>query len=228
MGVCAARSSSVLGTTLADYPSVVKLWHPSKNGSSTPADYLCASNKRVWLQCNGCPNCGEVHEWEAVGQGLSRAILAGRTTVCPACSSYKSFCSCKALSKNEGLLREWHEDNPSADTVSIGSAKKFKWRCLVESCAHVWEARLADRSNPSRGNGCPKCRILGNGLAERRPDLVAEWDEARKNGCSATEVSCGSNWEPWWCCQGCGVCWQSSIKSRAKQQAGCQKCRKKK
>lgn len=228
MGVCAARSSSVPKITLADYPSVIVLWHPSKNGGSAPADYQCGTNRGVWLQCTGCPNCGEVHEWEATGQALSRAILAGRETVCPACSSHKSFCTCRAVSKNESLLGEWHEDNPPADTIPIGSSLIFKWRCSVASCAHVWEAPPGNRSTPSRRSGCPKCytkrRTLGNGLAERRPDLVAEWDEA-KNGCSADVVSCGSDRRVWWCCQKCGDCWQFVINRRVKRRLGCQKCR---
>jgi hypothetical protein len=64
-------------------------------------------------------------------------------------------------------------------------------------------------------------------LAERRPDLVAEWDEA-KNGCSANEVSCGNLRKTWWCCQDCGKYWQTITYDRVKQQPGCLGCRKKK
>ena len=231
LGMCAGRIFSIPRPTLADCPLIVDLWHPSKNGGSKPTDFLCGTKRRVWLQCNGCVRCGEVHEWDAFPFNLSKAGSAGRDTLCPACRSMGSFCSCRALSKNKSLLREWHEDNPPAETISMGSDKKFKWRCSVKSCAHVWEAQPCWRT---RGTGCPKCstkhRRLGaaqtNGLAERRPDLLAEWDEA-KNNCSAGDVSCGSGRTVWWCCQKCGDCWQTRIERRLKQRPGCQKCRMK-
>ncbi len=47
-------------STLADYPSIVQWWHPTKNGGKLPSDYTHASNQRIWLQCPGCPDCGKV------------------------------------------------------------------------------------------------------------------------------------------------------------------------
>ena len=67
--------SGVRGSkTLAhpDYDCITRWWHPSRNGGSRPTDLTYGSTKRVWLQCDGCSRCGEVHEWDARVTDLTR------------------------------------------------------------------------------------------------------------------------------------------------------------
>ncbi len=144
-------------STLADYPRIIGWWHPTKNGTNLPGDYLHRSHKRVWLQCPGCPTCGEVHQWEATGNSLLGRGAQGAIMVCPCCSSKGgSFCSCHAISANPRLAAEWHEDNPPPATVAQGSNKSCKWRCSEAACGHVWEAKPLNRSLVS-GTSCPEC-----------------------------------------------------------------------
>jgi hypothetical protein len=206
------------GITLADYPSIVKLWHPTKNGDRQPGDYTHGSHKRVWLQCHGCPTCGEVHQWDAAANNLSRCK---GEAVCPLCNhGSDSFCSCRTVAANERLAAEWHEDNPSPDTIARHSNKKYIWRCANAACAHIWEASAHNRRT-ERAYKCPECaRKEGKtqtkhpSLADGCPELLGEWDEA-KNDISATEITCGSRRKVWWVCRICGGSWQASVQSRA-------------
>jgi len=211
--------------TLAAYPRIVDLWHPSQNGDKTRSDYTHGSGKRVWLQCHGCPDCGEVHEWDASAIALTQW---GGDIVCPACESRSSFCSCRSVAANKRLAAEWHEDNPSPAMVALGSNKKHSWRCMNAACGHVWKVAPDIRS--TMDSNCPECARKSNGkikhdsLADDRPDLVPEWDEGR-NGRPATDVTCGSGKKAWWVCGECGGSWQARINDRATRGYGCFSCR---
>jgi len=143
--------------TLDGYPDIANLWHPEKNDGKLPSDYTPGSNLRVWLQCRGCLNCGEVHSWNAQVFNLTAGgpNKDGKGIVCPRCQSRGAkFCSCRAVAKDAALVAEWHEDNPSPDTVPLGSNKKYKWRCPE---GHVYEARADTRSGPMNSK-CPRCK----------------------------------------------------------------------
>lgn len=211
--------------TLLDYPRIVLWCHPSKNGGSQPKDYKHASYRRVWLQCRGCTVCGEVHEWSVRVEALTRG---GDSIVCPSCESWGgSFCTCTSVADDERLAAEWHEDNPSAYTIALGNRKKYTRRCSEAGCGKVWEASPAHRS--TFGNNCPGCAKTNQGrftyasLADGRPDLVPEWDWGR-NGCPATEVTCGSGKMAWWICRECGVSWQTRVVDRVSNGNGCSRC----
>jgi hypothetical protein len=79
-------------------------------------------------------------------------------------------------------------------------------------------------------SNCPECALKGNGkvkyasLADGRPDLVAEWDEAR-NGCTAAGVTCGSKKKAWWVCGQCQGSWRANVNNRANKGSGCLSCR---
>jgi hypothetical protein len=211
--------------TLAAYLRIVDLWHPSRNDDRSPGDYKHASNKRVWLQCHGCPDCGEVHEWNARVFCLTRG--GGDDIVCPACESRTSFCRCRSVAANKRLAAEWHEDNPSPAMVALGCDKKHRWRCSESLCRHIWEASPGSRN--SYRTDCPDCARKRSGkvhyasLADGRPDLVAEWDEGRNDWANwaATGVTCGSDKKAWWVCGKCGGSWQAKIKDRANRGQGC-------
>jgi len=211
--------------TLAAYPCIVNLWHPSRNGGMSPGDHMHGSKKRVWLQCHGCPACGEVHEWNTQAQDLTRQ---GGDIVCPACESRTSFCSCRSVAANERLAADWHEENPSPTGVAVGNNNQYRWRCSDALCGHVWATSQNLRS--TNGSNCPECARKGNGkikhasLADGRPDLVFEWDEDR-NGCKATGVTCGSDKKAWWVCGRYGGSWQAKVINRANRGYGCPSCR---
>ena len=213
-----------------DYECIARWWHPWRNGASGPADFTHGSNKRVWLQCDGCPRCGEVHEWDAVVKNLTNS-KAAHGIVCPFCDSRSKlirFCSCRSIAADSKLLQEWHPDNPDPATVAQASGlQKYKWRCTAGRGHTDYEATPANRS--SYVNGCPACwkermRKRSHGsLAEQRPDLAAEWDPAR-NGGPPGQLTCGSDFRAWWRCSQCGHSWQARVARRAVEGSGCPNC----
>ena len=208
------------------YDCITRWWHPWNNGVSRPADFTHGSNKRVWLQCNGCPRCGKVHEWDVRVKSLTR-LKAASGIVCPFCDSRSPlgrFCSCRSIATDSRLLEEWHPDSPDPATVAQASTLwKYKWRCTAGRGHADYEAMPANRS--TSGTGCPACaaeqhrKVSHGSLAEQRPDLVAEWDAAR-NGGPPSQLTCGSRVRAWWRCSQCGHSWQAGMDTRARRGCG--------
>ena len=46
--------------TIADFPELIKEWHPTKNGELKPEEVTSGSNKKVWWKCEK----GLEHEWQ--------------------------------------------------------------------------------------------------------------------------------------------------------------------
>ena len=195
-----------------------------------PADITQGSEKRVWLQCGGCPRCGEVYEWDAIVYNLSR-LNAAHGTVCPFCDSrskLRRFCSCRSIAADSRLLEAWHPDNPKPATVAQASGlQKYKWRCTAGRGHADYEATPNMRS--TNGTGCPACateqhrKVSHSSLAEQRPDLAAEWDAAR-NGGPPGHLTCGSDFRAWWRCSHCGHRWQTVVRSRTVLGSNCPSC----
>jgi hypothetical protein len=211
--------------TLAEYPSIAKWWHPSKNCGKQPGDHKHAGKERVWLQCDGCQTCGEVHQWDARVDNLTQY---GDKAQCPFCKSKgPSFCSCRSVSKNLRLAAEWHEDNPSPTKVALGNDKRHKWRCSDAACRHVWEASPTSRSRC--GANCPECarkrkgKVKHASLAANCPNLATEWNE-EKNGRPATDITCGSKKKCWWVCKECRGAFEARVQARALLGSGCPRC----
>ena len=105
--------------------------------------------------------------------------------------------------------------------LTLGSNKKVWWRC---SQGHEWQATIKNRNN---GNGCPYCSsrlvLIGyNDLQTANPFLAKEWNFAKNNGLSPTDVLPNSNKKVWWKCER-GHEWQATINNRNKG-VGCPIC----
>jgi hypothetical protein len=77
-------------------PSLVKEWHPTKNGSLTPKDVSYGSGEKVWWIC------GKGHEWEA------RVLSRSHGTGCPYCSGNAVSVDNCLQTVNPELSKEWH------------------------------------------------------------------------------------------------------------------------
>lgn len=127
------------------YPELLRLWHPTKNGSLTLAD-VPTTGDRVWWRC---PN-GPDHEWEGT---ISSRITSGAS--CPFCSHKRvSVTNCLAT-LFPTVAKEWHPTLNGSDTPMIITAKNSKsvwWKCQF---GHVWKTIIANRTR--LGSGCPVC-----------------------------------------------------------------------
>jgi DNA-directed RNA polymerase subunit RPC12/RpoP len=141
------------GGSLADNnPILASEWHPTKNKSLTPHDFLAGSNDRAyWL----CPVCE--HEWNAVISSRNSGVG------CPECGKLKGAKSRienaikkrgSLLSNNPKLASEWHPtkngDLKPADVLANSNELRW-WQC---NKGHEWQATVASRNT---GHGCRKC-----------------------------------------------------------------------
>lgn len=134
------------------------------------------------------------------------------------------------------VAAEWdYEKNGDVtpEMVHYHSRSKFWWICSKHGVG--WETSVAVRS---KGCGCSQCRSEkisaksslpkhGESLAEKYPDIAAEWDYEKNGDVTPRMVSYGSTKKAWWVCPDCGNSYMSSLNSRTTGQ-GCPKCRYKK
>lgn len=131
------------------------------------------------------------------------------------------------------LAAEWHPTlNGDRTPLVTTTGAKFKafWLCPV--CSHVWQARV---SSPAHGHGCPACarretgRVKslpgpGDSLAERFPEVAAEWHPDRNGDLSPATVGYASNKRVWWLCARCGSEWPIQVSNRTGGGSSCRKC----
>jgi hypothetical protein len=198
---------------LADYPHLIKEWHPSKNEHLTPLDVTLGTSKRVWWKC------GVGHEWQAKIQ--YRTSGSG----CPFCSGRLASQDNNLAAKFPLIAAQWHPNRNAEDsplTVTPKSNKMAWWICEK---GHEWTARVADRTN---GNRCPYCSnrkvAIENSLASKFPIVASEWHPTRNGKTKAIHVAPGSEMQVWWQCSK-GHEWRTSIKTRTKG-SRCPQCTK--
>jgi predicted metal-binding protein len=231
---CAAVRTGVLratpkpGESFADqYPDVAAEWHRTLNGDLKPSDVKPASNKRVWWQC------AQGHEW-SVSPSNRR-----RREQCPECAEVQRSLT-KSTPKPDQSLADLHPDisaewHPSknapltAADVNPGSKAKRWWRC--RTCGHDWKTDPDKRT--SRSYGCPNCRYArssvtkstpkpGESLAEKMPELAAEWHPDKNGDLTPADVRPRGNASVWWRCR-FGHEWKAKVAPRAVG-IGCPQC----
>lgn len=85
--------SEALATT---HPDIATQWHPSRNGTKTPADFSFGSHYEAWWQC---PK-HKTHVW--------RTRISSRTSMLAGCSL------CASLQRPGGIVRQDAEANAVA------------------------------------------------------------------------------------------------------------------
>ncbi|MFG1995318.1 zinc-ribbon domain-containing protein [Actinoplanes sp. NPDC048988] len=86
-------------------------------------------------------------------------------------------------------------------TLTAGSGRKLWW-CCSEGEDHVWRAVVSNMTRPN--SRCPFCvnqRVsVTNSLADRYPDVAAQWHPTANQGRRPDQVVYGSNERAWWQC----------------------------
>ena len=138
--ICSGREAlkgyNDLETTNPDIAQEADGWEPSALTAGS-------SKKMPW-------RCSLGHTWEATVQSRTK-----RLSGCPFCRGKKALVGFNDLATLwPELAREAEGWDPTK--ITIGSPKKFPWRC---DKGHIWEASVANRTN--RNSGCPICAVTG-------------------------------------------------------------------
>jgi predicted metal-binding protein len=118
----------------------------------------------------------------------------------------------------------------TAKMITPGSKKKVGWVC--RKCQHKWQARINSRTRG--GHGCPDCGRRaagkakgmprpGESLAEKLPEVAAEWHPTLNGDLTPFDVGHASNKKVWWLCRTCGNEWRIQVVNR-RRSATCKKC----
>jgi rubrerythrin len=224
-----SNSAPRQGDSFADcFPEAAAEWHPTLNGDLTPDKVGHASNRRAtWL----CRTCG--YKWDAVIQSRGRGGAG-----CPRCGRRRAG-RANAKPKPGGSLAEFFPSLAAEwdsalnapltpEDVAARSRREVSWRC--STCGNVWEAAVYSRAS---GHGCRTCadreRALafsaprvGQSLAERDPEIAAQWHPTRNRPLTASDVTANSGQTVWWLCDRQHE-WPAMINNRRKAR-GCPKC----
>lgn len=205
------------------FPELAKQWNYDRN-ELTPYDYPSTSSENVWWKCE------KGHEWKQL-------IITRTNTIhkdCPICGNRKLLKGFNDLeSQFPEVAKEWdyeqNKDKPSE--IKFNSNKKVWWIC--SECGNHFQQRVTGRTN--QHTGCPKCgserrvekffnTVLATreSLADKMPELLAEWDYEKNIGIDPSEVLPGSNKKVWWKCK-YGHSYSASIYNRVNG-SGCPRC----
>ena len=215
--ICAHKQVQAGANDLASlYPDLARQWHPTKNGTLTPADVVPGTRRKVWWICP------KGHAYQA--SVSSRVNGSG----CPICAGKIVVPGDNDLaSQYPDIARQWHPTKNGALTpahVAPASNKKVWWRC---ERGHDYQAVISSRTQ--RGGGCPYCankKVLAgfNDLATLYPAVAKEWHPTKNGALTPQDVTPGSRKRVWWRCSA-GHEWQAVIYSRTGSQCcGCPVC----
>lgn len=197
-------------------PTLVRQWHPSRNGTLRPDQVPGGSSRKVWWLCE----LG--HEWQSPVH--SRVKGHG----CPVCTGKLVQAGENDLQSHAPeLAKQWHpgKNGPlTPQQVTVGSNKRVWWQC---SRGHEWQCAVAVRT--SRNTGCPYCsnrKVLSgfNDLQTVEPLVAAQWHPTKNAPLEPDMVLPGSAKRVWWRCTD-GHEWRAVIYSRAgADKCGCPVC----
>ncbi len=213
-------------TLATKHPHLVPEWDYDRNIDYVPEEVNVGKNKKfIW-------NCENNHLYSATISDR----LRGRN--CPFCAGRKVWIGFNDIgTKAPGLLKEWdYEANGEITpyTYTIGSHKKVSWKCSVCGNCYLKEIRLR-----VKGHGCSECskKAIGeknrinalkngeNSLANKRPDLLKDWDYEKNTEVTPYDISVGSDIKVFWKCHKCGYQWDTKAYVRGcSSNHGCGAC----
>lgn len=215
--VCAGRVVSPGENDLAStYPSLLREWDFSQNGTLDPQTLPPGSRKKVWW------TCGKGHHWRAAiasrVHGAGCPVCAGRV-IAPGendlASTYPSIAQEWDFVKNAPLTPE---------TCAPASNRRVWWLCPL---GHSYQAAVGART--VNGSDCPYCagrKVLPgfNDLETLEPQAAADWHPDLNGALTPSMVTAGSHRKVWWLCPE-GHVWKAVVYSRTgAQKCGCPVC----
>jgi hypothetical protein len=216
---CRGLRPSVTNSLARIAPRVAAEWHPTRNGTLTPADVTAGGERVVWWQCRKNPE----HEWQcAIRHRTSMGLK------CPFCSRRRVLPSTSLAAVYPQIAKQWNAKKNAPRTpydVAPRAMLVVWWKC-PRGKDHEWQSRVCARTYPA-SSGCPFCnhrRVCeDNCLATRYPSVAAEWHPSLNGELTPRTVAQASRKQAWWRCQ-FGHVWKARISSRTTAGAGCPVC----
>jgi len=197
---CAGRLAAPETCLAARDPALAAQWHPTRNGTLTPADVLPSSNRRVWWQCPSG------HAW------ATQVTARTRGTGCPDCSRPQPAPT--LLTGHPDLAAQWDTtaNGELTPAVTAGSKPRVRWRCPN---GHQWLARIDSRIS---GAGCPyyagRVTTPETAFGVRYPHLRDEWAGDLNGNLDPATVGPGGSRRVWWRCRtDPDHMWQAAVRS---------------
>lgn len=127
-------------------PSLAAEWHPTRNGSVTPAMIPETTTRKFWWIC---PICG--YSWQ------TRVTHRRNGAGCPVCSG-RVVCPGEEFGTlHPELVAEWHPtQNADKNPMQFSSGSTFNawWKCA--KCGYEWQAQIGHRVFGIKK--CPQCQ----------------------------------------------------------------------
>ena len=197
-------------------PLLAAQWHPTKNGSLSPAEVSSGADSKAWWICPACS-----HEWSAVIRSRARSGVG-----CPACAGKVVMARNSLAARNPSLAAQWHpvlNGNLSPEQVAFASHKKAWWQC-PQVPTHTWEANVGNRH---KGRGCPICAhqkaTIEHSLGTLHSAIAQGWHPTLNAPLLPSGVLPRSNKRVYWQCP-FGHVWLAQINNRVSKGNGCPFC----
>ena len=123
------------------YPSLVKEWHPAKNGELKPQNITQGNHKKVWWKCE------YGHEWEATIHNRVKG------NDCPYCSNQKVLKGYNDIATTHSHYARYFVNINDAHNHSYGSNKKVELKC--PECKHIKTMTINNLTR--QGLSCDLC-----------------------------------------------------------------------
>ena len=208
--------------TLAEFPDLMLDWDPLNNSGIRPEDLTSGSHQVVVWTCHKCGR-----RWSC----QVRNRIQGTGCTCDAMAR-KTASLRKKLVARDGSLAEhrpdlaaqWHptkNGDLSPWDVTCSSTYAAWW---IDAMGREWKTQVSVRCRNPSPTGAPAHIVYPghNDLANRNPELSAEWDPDRNGELTPEQVSPGSNQLVWWRCKK-GHTWPAIVSSRVSGR-GCPIC----
>ena len=197
--------------TIADYPKLVKEWHPIENKFLSPNKYTTGLSHQVMWKCSNAPD----HVWFSRGAERTRSNRGD----CPFCSGNLVSISNSFQIHNQHLKEELHPLNSPIEFVVSGSSESVVWKCS-NGPDHVWRSSITNRAQLNRG--CPFCAgqrsCCGKSFLFKFPQVATQWHPIKNKKITTQEVKSGSNKKYWWKCpNGPDHIWEYMVANREKR-----------
>ena len=128
------RADQLAGPDISLLSTLLQLqWDHVKNAHLGSIVLRAHSNRKVWWNCDQCPD-GHPHQWEAAVNARTRG------TACPYCAN-KAVCQHNSLAtKAPAIAPQFSDkDQGTAHDYLVSSNKTVIWQCQH---GHEWEARI--------------------------------------------------------------------------------------